>query len=219
MRNTYVDQKGEMHTISLLLCDKTQKIEFLQFLHPVLIRSLIEHLKMDLFESMENMWEWVKSYATMDTLIFYCVFSSFINILIKFLLFLQKENLQRKFKKAEKMEEIKNEFDELLTDDFQYSVTKPEENETEEEKLDHNKINSKILELRSNSDIDHDNDSELLLNMGNFSIFSNNLSFLKMDSTFVFSIVLLCQRQFVNYKNHICKAIGPFQNHWSQFFQ
>ena len=125
---------------------------------------------MDLFEYMEYMWEWVKSYATMDTLIFYCVFSSGINILIKFLLFLQKENLQRKFKKAEKMEEIKNEFDELLTDDFQYSVTKPQENETEEEKLDHTKINSKIMELRSNSDIDHDNDSELLLNMGNFSI-------------------------------------------------
>ena len=125
---------------------------------------------MDLFEYMEYMWEWVKSYATMDTLIFYCVFSSFINILIKFLLFLQKENLQRKFKKAEKMEEIKNEFDELLTDDFQYSVTKPEENETEEENLDQNKINSKIMELRSNRDIDHDNDSELLLNMGNFSI-------------------------------------------------
>lgn len=30
MRNTYVDEKGEMHTISLLLCDKTQKIEFLR---------------------------------------------------------------------------------------------------------------------------------------------------------------------------------------------
>ena len=135
---------------------------------------------MDLFEYMEYMWEWVKSYATMDTLIFYCVFSSFINILIKFLLFLQKDNLQRKFKKAEKMEEIKNEFDELLTDDFQYSVTKPEENETEEENLDQNKINSKIMELRSNRDIDHDNDSELLLNMGNFSILFKNLPLFKM---------------------------------------
>ena len=131
---------------------------------------------MDLFEYMEYMWEWVKSYATMDTLIFYCVFSSFINILIKFLLFVQKDNLQRKFKKAEKMEEIKNEFDELLTDDFQYSVTKPEENETEEENLDQNKINSKIMELRSNRDIDHDNDSELLLNMGNFSILKQKKS-------------------------------------------
>ena len=135
---------------------------------------------MDLFEYMEYTWEWVKSYATMDTLIFYCVFSSGINILIKFLLFLQKENLQRKFKKAEKMEEIKNEFDELLTDDFQYSVTKPQENDTEEEKLDHNKINSKIMELRSNRDIDHDNDSELLLNMGNFSILFKILTLFTM---------------------------------------
>lgn len=127
---------------------------------------------------LEWTWEWVQSWFTWDVLVFYCVCSSSANILVKFLLFLQKDNLQRKLKKAEVISEIRTDFDELLTDDhdFTYNVTTEDEEENEEGNLEQRvQLTKRILELKSDRNIDQDNDSELLLNMAIFSYVKDDM--------------------------------------------
>ena len=129
---------------------------------------------------MDNFWEWIKSCCTMDALIFYCVCMSTFNIVVKFLLYWQKDDIRQKIfnanSRAEVISEIKTDFDELLTDDYTYKVTTEDEDDGDDESLEQRvQLTKRILELRCDRNIDQDNDSELLLNMAIFSYVKDDM--------------------------------------------
>ena len=144
-------------------------------------------------EYMDNFWEWIKSCCTMDALIFYCVCMSTFNIVVKFLLYWQKDDIRQKIfnanSRAEVISEIKTDFDELLTDDYTYKVTTEDEDDGDDESLEQRvQLTKRILELRCDRNIDQDNDSELLLNMAIFSYVKEDF----IAAKFYFRRLIVC---------------------------